>query len=212
MYEKGYPMNKVNNRDNILAFWNGGADGGSTVNVRFAQGEVAINKLTGNWTASNAAGTWASSWKSTVSPKVTLAQSEGKNNMAYYNGGNDIQLFTCLAEAASNGVYSSTYNISAEDGYSIGGYRFNFVSSGTNDVTVTPTGAAGVTAGSSAAKAVTVTGKEETTLSFTVTSSSNMFANTSDFYVTVIRSSDPVEVSQEILAMLPVRCLNSTGK
>ena len=198
MYEKGYPMNKVNNRDNILAFWNGGADGGSTVNVRFAQGEVAINKLTGNWTASNAAGTWASSWKSTVSPKVTLAQSEGKNNMAYYNGGNDIQLFTCLAEAASNGVYSSTYNISAEDGYSIGGYRFNFVSSGTNDVTVTPTGAAGVTAGSSAAKAVTVTGKEETTLSFTVTSSSNMFANTSDFYVTVIRSSDPVEVSQEI--------------
>ena len=198
MYEKGYPMNKVNNRDNILAFWNGGADAGSTVNVRFAQGEVAINKLTGNWAASNAAGTWASSWKSTATPKVTLAQSEGKNNMAYYNGGNDIQLFTCLAEAASNGVYSSTYNISAEEGYAIGGYSFDFVSSGTNDVTVTPANAAGVTANSSTAKQVVVTGQEESTLSFTVTSSSNMFANTSNFRVTVMRSADPVEEAQDI--------------
>ena len=199
MYEKGYPMNKVNNRDNILAFWNGGADAGSTVNVRFAQGEVAINKLTGSWTASNTAGTWASSWRSTATPKVTLAQSEGKNNMAYYDGGNDIQLFTCLAEAASNGVYSSTYNISAEEGFAIGGYSFDFVSSGTNEVTVTPTNAASVTANSSTAKNVSVTGlEEETTLSFTVTSSSNMFANTSNFSVTVMRSADPVEEAQDI--------------
>lgn len=198
MYEKGYPMNKVNNRDNILAFWNGGADAGSTVNVRFAQGEVAINKLTGNWTTANPAGTWASSWESTATPKVTLAQSEGKNNMAYYNG-NDIQLFTCLAEAAVNGVYSSTYNISAEEGYYIAEYRFDFVSSGTNDVTVTPADATGVTANSSTAKNVSVTGKEEeTTLSFTVTSSSNMFANTSNFHATIIRSSDPVEAAQDI--------------
>ena len=199
MYEKGYPMNKVNNRDNKLAFWNGGADAGSTVNVRFAQGEVAINKLTGSWTASNTAGTWASSWRSTATPKVTLAQSEGKNNMAYYDGGNDIQLFTCLAEAASNGVYSSTYNISAEEGFAIGGYSFDFVSSGTNEVTVTPTNAASVTANSSTAKNVSVTGlEEETTLSFTVTSSSNMFANTSNFSVTVMRSADPVEEAQDI--------------
>ena len=198
MYEKGYPMNKINNRDNILAFWNGGADGGSTVNVRFAQTEYPINKLTGNWTASNAAGTWASSWKSATTPSITLAQSEGKSNMAYYNNGNDIQLFTCLAEAASNGVYSSTYNITAEEGYAIIGYRFDFVSSGTNDVTVTPADASGVTANSSTAKRVTVSDKEETTLSFTVTSSSNMFANTSNFYATIARSADPVEVAQDI--------------
>ena len=198
MYEKGYPMNKVNNRDNILAFWNGGADGGSTVNIRFAQSEVSINSLTGNWTASNAAGTWASAWKSTSAPKVTLAQSEGKNNMAYYDNGNNIQLFTCLAEAASNGIHSSTYNISAEDGYTISGYRFDFVSSGTNDVTVTPANAAGVTASSSSAQTVAVTDQEENTLSFTVSSSSNMFANTSNFSVTVMRSADPVEVAQDI--------------
>ena len=197
MYEKGYPSNKINNRDNILAFWNGGADGGSTVNVRFGQAEYPINKQTGNWTALNSAGTWASSWKSATTPSITLAHSGGKNNMAYYNG-NDIQLFTCLSSAASNGVYSSIYNISAEEGYAIAGYRFNFVSSGANNVTVTPTGASDVTANSSTAQTVKVSGKEETTLSFTVTSNSNMYANTSDFYVTIARSSDPVEEAQEI--------------
>ena len=198
MYEKVNPANKVNNRDNKFAFWNGGADAGSTVNVRFAQAEYAVNKQTGSWTASNAAGTWAASWKSTKSPSVTLAQSENKNNMAYYNNGNNIQMFTCLAEAAVNNVYSSTYNISAEEGYAIGGYRFNFVSSGTSNVTVTPADKTGVTANSSMAQTVSVTGVEETTLSFTVTSNSNMFANTSDFYVTIIRTSDPVEESQDI--------------
>ena len=198
MYEKTNIANKLNNRDNILAFWNGGADSGSTLNIRFAQAEYSISKPTGNWTASNAAGTWAAAWKSTGTPSITLAQSENKNNMAYYNSGNNIQLFTCLAEAAVNGVYSSTYNITAETGYAIAGYRFDFVSSGTSDVTVTPANAAGVTANSSTAQSVSVTGEEETTLSFTVTSSSNMFANTSNFYATIIRSSDPVEVSQDI--------------
>ena len=198
MYEKVNPANKVNNRDNKLAFWNGGADAGSTVNVRFAQAEYAVNKQTGYWTASNAAGTWAASWKSTKTPSVTLAQSENKNNMAYYNNGNNIQMFTCLAEAAVNGVYSSTYNISAEEGYAIGGYRFDFVSSGASNVTVTPADKSGVTANSSTAQRVSVTGVEEAVLSFTVTSSSNMFANTSEFYVTIVRGSDPVEESQDI--------------
>ena len=36
MYEDGYVANKVNNRDNKLAFWNGGQDGGSTLRVLFA--------------------------------------------------------------------------------------------------------------------------------------------------------------------------------
>lgn len=36
MYEDGYVANKVNNRDNKLAFWNGGQDAGSTLRVLFA--------------------------------------------------------------------------------------------------------------------------------------------------------------------------------
>ncbi len=33
MYEKGYPSNKVNNRNNKLAFWNTGQDAGSTLRI-----------------------------------------------------------------------------------------------------------------------------------------------------------------------------------
>ncbi len=203
MYEKGYPSNKVNNRDNKLAFWNGGADAGSTVNVRFAQAEYAINTTAGSWTASNAAGTWASAWKSTAVPHISLAESQGRNNMAAYNTDGDIQMFTCLAAAAVNGVYTATYNISADEGYFIAGYRFNFKSSGANDVTVTPAGQAGVTANQATAQNVTVTGSEENSLSFTVTSSSNMFANAADFHATIVRSAAEIEPSQEIFVTNP---------
>lgn len=37
MYEVGYTANKVNNRDSKLAFWNAGADAGSTLQIRFAK-------------------------------------------------------------------------------------------------------------------------------------------------------------------------------
>ena len=198
MYEKGFRNNKVNNRDNKLAFWNGGADAGSTLNIQFAQAEYPINTLTGSWTASNQAGTWASVWQSTQAPKISLIESQGRNNMAAYNDNGDIQLFTCLAGAAVNGVHTATYNISAEEGYSIAGYRFDFVSSGATEVSVTPTGSESVTANSATTKSVAITGVEEQVLSFTVSATSNMFANTSNFYATIIRSSLPVEPSQEI--------------
>ena len=198
MYEKGYPSNKVNNRDNKLAFWNGGADAGSTVNVRFAQAEYAINTNTGEWTASNAAKTWASAWKSAAAPHISLTESQGRNNMAAYNTDGDIQLFTCLAAAAVNGVHTATYTIGAEEGYNIAGYRFSFKSSGAADVTVTPTGTSGVTASQTAAQNVMVSNQEENSLSFTVASGSNMFANTTDFYATIVRSAAEIEPSQEI--------------
>ena len=198
MYEKDYPSNKVNNRDNRFAFWNGGADGGSTLNIRFAQTEYAINTGTGEWTSSNAAKTWASAWKSTAAPHISLTESQGRNNMAGYDNSNNIQLFTCLANATVNGVYTATYNIAADEGYIISGYRFNFTSSGTSDVTVTPNGLGGVTANSTTAKSVAVSNQKENSLSFTVTSGSNMFANTTGFYATIARAAAEVEESQNI--------------
>lgn len=48
MYEVGYESNKVNNRDSKLAFWNGGADAGSTLQIYFAKKTVAaLDTLTG---------------------------------------------------------------------------------------------------------------------------------------------------------------------
>lgn len=42
MYEVGYTSNKVNNRDDKLAFWNGGADAGSTLQIRFAMKSAVV--------------------------------------------------------------------------------------------------------------------------------------------------------------------------
>ena len=200
MYEKGHSSNKVNNRDNKLAFWNGGADAGSTLNIRLGQAEYSVTALTGEWTETNAAGTWASGWKSTAVPHVCLSETQNRKNIAGYNDNGDLQLFTCLANATVNGVYIATYSLTTEDeDYVIAGYSFDFVSSGTADVTVTPNGGSAVTANSSEAATVSVENADENTaLTFDVTSGSNMFANTSNFIVKVVRKAPVVEPSQEI--------------
>ena len=200
MYEKGYPSNKLNNRENKLAFWNGGADAGSTLNVRVGKVEYPVTSLTGEWTESNAAGTWAAGWKSASAPHAILQETQARNNIAGYNANGDLQLFTCLATATVDGVHIATYSISTDsEDYMVAGYNFDFVSSGTNDVTVTPNGGTGVTAGSATAANVSVVNSEESALlTFDVTSSSNMFANTSNFYITLVRKAPAVEPSQEI--------------
>ena len=200
MYEKGYPENKVNNRDNKLAFWNGGADAGSTLNIQLGQVEYPVSTMTGEWTASNAAGTWAAGWKSTNAPHAILQETQARNNIAGYNAEGDLQLYTCLANATVNGVFIATYSISSDDNdYMVAGYSFDFVSSGTNDVTVTPNGGSAVTASSATAANVSVVNSEENALlTFDVTSTSNMFANTSNFYITLVRKAPAVEPSQEI--------------
>ncbi len=42
MYEDGYIANKVNNRNNKLAFWTGGQDGGSTLQIRYVETTTGI--------------------------------------------------------------------------------------------------------------------------------------------------------------------------
>lgn len=46
MYEDGYISNKVNNRNNKLAFWNGGQDAGSTLQIRYATTTTGIKNVT----------------------------------------------------------------------------------------------------------------------------------------------------------------------
>ena len=47
MYEDGYIANKVNNRDNKLAFWTGGQDAGSTLQIRLAMFTTDIVEVKG---------------------------------------------------------------------------------------------------------------------------------------------------------------------
>ena len=51
MYEDGYISNKVNNRDNKLAFWNGGQDGGSTLQIRYVGTTTGIDGITADCNA-----------------------------------------------------------------------------------------------------------------------------------------------------------------
>ena len=200
MYEKGYTSNKVNNRGNKLAFWNGGADAGSTLNIRIGQAEYSVTSLTGEWTDSNAAGTWAAGWKSTYAPHAILSETQGRNNIAPYTDNGDLQLFTCLATAAVDGVHIASYSITTDDeDYTIAGYSFDFVSSGDADVTVTPNGGEAVTANSSEKANVSVENSDDAAqLTFDVTSSSNMFANTSNFSVKIVRKVPVVEPQENV--------------
>ena len=45
MYEDGYISNKVNNRDNKLAFWTGGQDAGSTLRILYVDSTTSIEDL-----------------------------------------------------------------------------------------------------------------------------------------------------------------------
>ena len=47
MYEDGYVANKVNNRDNKLAFWTGGQDAGSTLQIRYVETTTGIVDVKG---------------------------------------------------------------------------------------------------------------------------------------------------------------------
>lgn len=118
MYEKGYTSNKVNNRDGKFAFWNGGADAGSTIRWEWAQRDISVNMATGSFTTSN--GTWAKTWTSKAGePKLVL--DAGYNNM-------NVTASDETRIQAYVGKYSpQAYTLSAGANYSIAAYSFDFV-------------------------------------------------------------------------------------
>lgn len=118
MYEKGYTSNKVNNRDGKFAFWNGGADAGSTIRWEWAQRDISVNMATGSFTTSN--GTWAKTWTSKAGePKLVL--DAGYNNM-------NVTASDETRIQAYVGKYTpQAYTLSAGAEYSIAAYSFDFV-------------------------------------------------------------------------------------
>jgi hypothetical protein len=54
MYEDGYISNKVNNRDNKLAFWTGGQDSGSTLRILYVETTTDIVEVKGEYGKVNA--------------------------------------------------------------------------------------------------------------------------------------------------------------
>ena len=58
MYEDGIPANKVNNRNNKFAFWNGGADKGSTLTILPVTSNLTTSVATVDFQPSVAATTY----------------------------------------------------------------------------------------------------------------------------------------------------------
>ncbi len=78
MYEKGHVANKVNNRDNQLAFWNGGADAGSTLRIFPAESDLTtfIGSISANEAATE--GTYDLSGRKTQHPANGIFIKDGK--------------------------------------------------------------------------------------------------------------------------------------
>lgn len=166
VYEKGYPNNKLNNRSNVLAFWTGGADAGSSIQWRWAQRTMQVNTSTGTFTAMNGNGTWAKTWTSNAT-KPTLILDAGHNNMSVANSNaTTIQAFRGTSEP-------ETYTLSAgESGYFVSGYSMDFVMSGSTAITVKDANDKSYTS-SKTVQTITCKGLQEGEAKFTLSGSNN---------------------------------------
>ena len=110
-----------------LAFWAEGADAGSTIVVTAAETSVEILASNGQFTASNANGTWHSKWESNELAGFSL--SANANNMT--TSGNYIAGYSGQSGNCS-------YTLTAPEGLVIKGYSFDYVNTG-NDGSYTLT-------------------------------------------------------------------------
>lgn len=195
MYQKGVTSNKVNNRDNKLAFWTTGADHGSSLLIELAYGVYDLTPAAGTYTASNSTGTFHATWQSTVTPNITL--SCGKNNMATATNGN----FDFYVGQTS----PCTYTISAPSGYIVDGFRFEFVeTAGQQPITVTV--GDHVFTSSETQQHAEMSGLEEQTATFGL-SGVNKSIEVTNFQATIRRLVPPQEPNFEVFPTLNVNAI-----
>ena len=163
---------------------NGGNGGETTDEESF---EVEISAAKGQFTASNANGTWHSRWESSEVAGFSLATSA--NNMTTSNG---------YIAGYSGQSQSSTYTITAPEGYMVTGFKFNYANTDTGTHTINLAIDGSTYTSSSASKSLNVTVKDpQRTFSF-VQSGQNKGITFSEFFVTIKKDTRVPEVAQEI--------------
>ncbi len=170
---------KVNNFGGIgkLAFWAEGADAGSTLQIALAETSLEVLVSKGTFTASNSNGTWHSKWESNVVSGFSLGT--GANNMT--PSGDNIAGYSGTAG-------SSTYTITAPEGFIVEGYRFDFANTGGDASYSLTLNIGGKTYTSSATmQHIDVSGLEERVATFTQ-SGANKGITFSNFKVSIKRS------------------------
>ncbi len=116
--EHGIAANKLNNRGRKLAFWNGGADAGSSISI---VAQVALEKATatidmtnGAFAATTGSTTYYKLWEGSASPNLKFS-SGSFNNMKAASDGKSIEIFS--------GGGSCTYTLSTVKGV-VASYSF----------------------------------------------------------------------------------------
>lgn len=133
MNENGYTAKRLNNRDNILAFWSAGADAGSAIQITWAEQTIDIDPATGNFYRDGAVNNNAGAWVSKFVPNANkdFAISTVKNNMSHSADG--------LIQLAS-GMEWGPWSFTCPKGAFVYGYSFDFKQTGdwgTTTMTIT---------------------------------------------------------------------------
>ena len=190
MNEKGYTSNKVNIRSSKLAFWNGGADAGSTVWFAWAQVVEKVDLTRG--TLSGGQSSFHGTWTSTKSdPTHTYLRSNANNMQA---SGNNLDIRSGQAQSA-------TYTFAGDNGYFVKGYAFDATRIGANDQTVTIDGTPTVV--STTSTPIEKTGlTSEDAAQFTLTGA-NTGMLIENVYVTVEKVQAPQKESFDVFPYRP---------
>lgn len=167
----------INNFGGIgkLAFWAEGMDAGSTVQFEAAVMSIVILASEGEFTASNANKTWHSKWESSKCDGFSLSTSA--NNMTVEGD---------YIAGYSGQSQSSTYTLTAPEGYVVSAYSFDYANTGGDASYSLTLSIDGKTYTSSATKAhVAVEVEEPARIVSFVQSGANKGITFSDFRVTL---------------------------
>lgn len=167
----------INNFGGIgkLAFWAEGMDAGSTVQFEAAVMSIEILAAEGEFTASNANKTWHSKWESSKCDGFSLSTSA--NNMTVEGD---------YIAGYSGQSQSSTYTLTAPEGYVVSAYSFDYANTGGDASYSLTLSIDGKTYTSSATKAhVAVEVEEPARIVSFVQSGANKGITFSDFRVTL---------------------------
>ena len=180
---------KVNNfgGNGKLAFWTGGADAGSTLQIALAETSLEVLASTGAFTASNSNKTWHSKWESSVISGFSL--STGANNMT--TSGDYIAGY-------SGQSGSSTYTLTAPEDFIVESYSFDFANTNGDASYALTLNIGGKSYTSSATtQHVAVSGLEERVATFTQ-SGANKGVTFTNFIVKIKRSTIVPEPQFEV--------------